>query len=81
MDTLWPTYIAGFNTWKALGWSVAKGQYGYQILAPNRTAARVATDATGRSRTLGGDEAPHAGESLETKRVLKGLVNRARLQR
>jgi hypothetical protein len=73
VDTPWPTYVAGFNTWKALGRSVAKGQRGYQILAPNRTAARVATDPTGRSRILGGDEAPYPGESLETKRVLRGF--------
>jgi hypothetical protein len=61
VDTPWPTYVAGFNTWKALGRSVAKGQRGYQILAPNRTPARVATDAAGRSRILGGDEAPSHG--------------------
>jgi N-terminal domain of anti-restriction factor ArdC len=73
VDTPLPTYVAGFNTWKALGRSVAKGQHGYQILAPNRTAARVATDATGRSRILGGDEAPNPGESLETQRILKGF--------
>ena len=73
VDTPWPTYIAGFNTWKALGRSVDKGQHGYQILAPNRRAARVATDAAGHARTLGHDEAPAVGESLETRRVLKGF--------
>lgn len=73
VDTPWPTYTAGFNTWKALGRSVAKGQHGYQILAPNRRAARVATDAAGHARSLGADEAPSAGEELETKRVLKGF--------
>jgi hypothetical protein len=73
VDTPWPTYVAGFNTWKALGRSVAKGQHGYQILAPNRAAARVNTDVAGHSRTLGADEAPSAGESVETRRVLKGF--------
>jgi N-terminal domain of anti-restriction factor ArdC len=73
VDTPWPTYVAGFNTWKALGRSVAKGQHGYQILAPNRGASRVVTDASGHERTLGADEAPCAGESLETRRVLKGF--------
>jgi N-terminal domain of anti-restriction factor ArdC len=73
VDTPWPTYVAGFNTWKTLGRSVTKGQHGYQILAPNRRAARVATDSAGHSRTLGVDEAPSAGESLETRRVLKGF--------
>mgnify|MGYP001791645725 CR=1 FL=1 len=73
VDTPWPTYTAGFNTWKALGRSVAKGQHGYQILAPNRRAARVATDAAGHARSLGAGEAPSAGEELETKRVLKGF--------
>ena len=73
VDTPWPSYVAGFNTWKALGRSVAKAQHGYQILAPNRSAARVTTDAGGHSRTLGADEAPSADESLETRRVLKGF--------
>ena len=73
VGTPWPTYVAGFNTWKALGRSVAKGQHGYQILAPNRRAARIATDAAGHSRTLGADETPAADESVETRRVLKGF--------
>ena len=73
VDTPLPIHVAGFNTWKALGRSVAKGQHGYQILAPNRRAARVATDAAGHARSLGTDEAPSAGEELETKRVLKGF--------
>jgi hypothetical protein len=73
VDTPWPTYVAGFNTWKALGRSVAKGQHGYQILAPNRRVARVVTDATGHERRLGADEAPSAGESLEARQVLKGF--------
>jgi len=73
VDTPWPSYVAGFNTWKALNRSVSKGQHGYQILAPNRRAARVATDAGGHSRALGADEAPSADESLETRRVLKGF--------
>ena len=73
VNTPWPTHVAGFNTWKALGRSVAKGQHGYQILAPNRSAAHVATDAGGHSRTLDADEAPSPGESLETRRVLKGF--------
>lgn len=73
VGTAWPTYVAGFNTWKALGRSVVKGQHGYQILAPNRRAARVATDAAGHARTLGADEKPAAGESLETRRVLNGF--------
>ena len=71
--TPWPLYVAGFNTWRALDRSVAKGQHGYQILAPNRRAARVATDSGGHSRTLGTDEAPSADESLETRRVLRGF--------
>lgn len=73
VGTAWPTYVAGFNTWKALGRSVVKGQHGYQILAPNRRAARVATDTAGHARMLGADETPAAGESLETRRVLKGF--------
>jgi hypothetical protein len=73
VDTPWPTYVAGFNTWKALGRSVTKGQHGYQILAPNRGVARVVSDANGHERTLGADEAPSVGESLESRQVLRGF--------
>ena len=29
-----PSHLAGFNTWRALGRSVDRGQHGYAILAP-----------------------------------------------
>jgi hypothetical protein len=42
-------------------------------LAPNRQAARVATDAAGHERVLGAGEATWAGASLQTRRVLHGF--------
>jgi len=40
-----PSFVAGFNTWKALGRSVDKGQHGYAVLAP----------VTGHRRTAAGE--------------------------
>lgn len=71
--TPWPTYVAGFQTWKALGRSVDKGQHGYQILAPNRHAARVAIDAADARRPLTRDELPAPGESVETHQGILGF--------
>jgi hypothetical protein len=68
-----PTYVAGFNTWKALGRSVGKGQHGYAILAPLRSAVRVATDGAGTSRVLGHDDQPGPGESVEGRTALRGF--------
>lgn len=42
-----PTYVAGFQTWKALGRSVDKGQHGYGVLAPVRGQRRIAVDEQG----------------------------------
>jgi hypothetical protein len=67
-----PTYVAGFNTWRALGRSVERGQRGYVILAPCRYQRRLAVDAEGRTRRLGQDEAPGSDESLREGSVLGG---------
>src|ERR1700722_10066670 len=40
-----PTYIAGFETWRALGRSVERGQDGYAALAPMRSTGRQVRDA------------------------------------
>ena len=68
-----PTYVAGFNTWRALGRSVSKGQHGYAILAPCRYDRRVAVDPEGRSRSLAKSEVPAEGESVEARKVLAGF--------
>lgn len=73
VDTPEPTYVAGFNTWKALGRSVEKGQRGYVILAPLRSPVRVATDGAGATRTLGRDDQPAPGESVEARTALRGF--------
>ncbi|MDA8061658.1 MAG: ArdC family protein, partial [Actinomycetota bacterium] len=68
-----PTYVAGFNTWKALGRAVNKGQHGYAILAPCRYDRRVAVDPEGRTRTLAKTDTPTEGENVEERRVLAGF--------
>jgi N-terminal domain of anti-restriction factor ArdC len=68
-----PTYVAGFNTWRALGRSVDKGQHGYAVLAPCRYDRQVAVDADGKARRLGTGEAPATGETVERDRVLGGF--------
>lgn len=68
-----PAYVAGFNTWRALGRSVTKGQHGYAILAPCRYDRRVALDAEGNARPLGKSEPPAEGERVEAARVVAGF--------
>ncbi len=45
-----PGYVAGFNTWKALGRSVVKGQHGYLVLAPLRGVSVVAVSEARTAR-------------------------------
>jgi len=68
-----PTYVAGFNTWRALGRAVTKGQHGYAILAPCRYDRRVAVDPEGHARTLARTDTPGEGESVEAHKVLAGF--------
>lgn len=68
-----PTHLAGFQTWRALGRSVNKGQHGYAILAPCRYDRRVALDPTGQIRPLARGEAPDADEQVEKRKVLAGF--------
>ncbi len=67
------THLAGFNTWRALGRNVERGQHGYAILAPCRYDRRVALDAAGQGRPLAKGEAPGADEQVENRRVLAGF--------
>jgi hypothetical protein len=68
-----PTYVAGFNTWRALGRSVDKGQHGYAVLAPCRYKRQVAVDPDGNARRLSPGEAPASGEAVERRDVLGGF--------
>jgi hypothetical protein len=68
-----PTYVAGFNTWRALGRSVDKGQHGYAVLAPCRYERQIAVDADGNARRLSRGEAPAEGETIERRNVLGGF--------
>jgi hypothetical protein len=68
-----PTYVAGFNTWRALGRSVDKGQHGYAVLAPCRYERQIAVDSDGNARRLAGGESPGDGETIERRNVLAGF--------
>ncbi|MFI8526287.1 ArdC-like ssDNA-binding domain-containing protein [Promicromonospora sukumoe] len=63
----YPTRVAGFKQWKALGRSVDKGQAGYQILAP--VTARVAVTEDGSWRRLSKGEKPEPGETAKNRMV------------
>jgi N-terminal domain of anti-restriction factor ArdC len=65
--------VAGFNTWRALGRSVDKGQKGYAVLAPVRYGQRVAVDDAGAARPLGRSEQPRAGETPARRQALRGF--------
>jgi hypothetical protein len=71
--TPWPSYVAGFHTWKALGRTVDKGQTGYQILAPNAYTRRHAKAADGTIRQLSKGETADPGETEQTRRALRGF--------
>lgn len=68
-----PTYVAGFNTWRALGRSVDKGQHGYAVLAPCRYERQIAVDPGGTARRLPAGDAPTDGETIERRNVLVGF--------
>ena len=65
-----PSYVAGYKQWQALGRQVEKGQPGYQILAPvtGRFASATPQDAESWRR-LGKGEKPRAGEVVRSKMV------------
>jgi hypothetical protein len=72
VDTPWPSYVAGFKTWQALGRTVDEGQTGYQILAPNAHLLRRARSADGTIRPLSKGETVDRGEVEETRRAVHG---------
>ncbi|UPW02915.1 ImmA/IrrE family metallo-endopeptidase [Rhodococcus pyridinivorans] len=65
-----PSYVAGYKQWQALGRQVEKDQTGYQILAPvtGRFASANPADADSWRR-LGKGEKPRAGEVVRTRMV------------
>jgi hypothetical protein len=69
-----PTFIAGFETWRALGRSVERGQHGYAILAPMRGMRREARDPEGNMRALARGDRPNAGETETKTPVLRGFT-------
>lgn len=65
-----PSYVAGFQQWRALGRSVAKGQAGYMIYAP--VTARFASSSSSDPeswRRLDRGEKPRPGEVVRSKMV------------
>lgn len=68
-----PGYVAGFNTWLALGRNVDKGQHGYKVLAPVRRKCDVAVDADGGERVLARNEPARDGETVASKPVIRGF--------
>jgi hypothetical protein len=69
-----PTYIAGFNTWRALNRQVDRGQHGYAILAPMRSNRREARDTEGNVRVLHRSDRPNEGETEIRKPTLRGFI-------
>jgi len=65
-----PTYVAGYQQWQQLGRQVAKGQAGYQILAPVTGRFASAQPADPESwRRLNRGEKPKPGEIVRTRMV------------
>ena len=54
-----PTYIAGFESWRALGRSVERGQHGYAVLAPMRSTRRQAQRSRGQHAGVAPREQAH----------------------
>ena len=69
-DAPTPTYVAGFNQWKALGRHVRKGVHGYQIFAPvtARFASSTPSDASSWQRLPKGAR-PGPGEVVRSQMV------------
>jgi hypothetical protein len=64
-------YVAGFQTWKALGRSVGKGQHGYAVLAPMLTRRKRGADEEAAGRAVGVEDGPTSVE--EHRLVLRGF--------
>jgi hypothetical protein len=65
----YPTFVAGFKQWQALGRHVIKGQAGYQIFAPV-TARMAGNDEDPASwRRLDRGQKPEPGETVRSRMV------------
>jgi hypothetical protein len=73
VPTKFPTYVAGYKTWQALGRNVDRGQKGYAVIAPLRSTRRVAISETGESRRLDSGEDPALGEAVTRTQMLRGF--------
>jgi len=67
-----PDLVAGYQTWKALGRQVTRGQRGHTILAPRTRTIREAVDGAGERRELDRGEPPAPGETATTRRPVVG---------
>ena len=68
-----PGYVAGFNTWTALGRGVNKGQRGYVVLAPVRRTRADRRGRRGEARLLGQGEIPEVGEIEHVRQSIRGF--------
>jgi hypothetical protein len=59
-----PSYVAGFNTWRALGRAVDRGQKGLAILAPTVYRDRGVAEPDGTMRELHAGERATKGETV-----------------
>jgi hypothetical protein len=66
-------YVAGFQTWKALGRSVDKGQRGYAVLAPMLSRRKLGGDGEAAGGTVGKDDGPLPTSVGEHHLVLRGF--------
>jgi hypothetical protein len=65
-----PSYVAGYKQWQSLGRQVAKGQPGYQIMAPVTGRFATATPQDAESwRRLDRWEKPRPGEVVRSRMV------------
>lgn len=65
-----PSYVAGYKQWRTLGRQVAKGQAGYQIVAPVMGRFATSTPQDSESwRRLGRFEKPKPGEIVRSRMV------------
>ena len=67
-----PSFIAGFNTWRALDRQVDRGQHGYAI--PMRSNRREARDAESTVRVLRRGDIVSATETETKTAVLRGFT-------
>jgi hypothetical protein len=68
-----PGFVAGFNTWRAFGRQVKKGQRGYAVLAPVRYMQRSVASGDGVVRVLRPGESLDPGDTEHIQQVLCGF--------